>query len=142
VAKANAAKYALKNVSFYRSDWLGKNIGHCERFDAIISNPPYIAENDPHLHEGDVRFEPRRALVSGKDGLASQQDSDEISGLTAIREIIVQAPDYLHAKGWLMLEHGYNQGSAVRALMRERGFTGVTTWNDLNGHERVSWGRL
>ncbi|BES72551.1 peptide chain release factor N(5)-glutamine methyltransferase [Marinobacter nanhaiticus D15-8W] len=100
-----------------------------ERFDLIVSNPPYIAANDRHLGEGDVRFEPSSALVSGADGL------------DAIREITTQAPDWLVPGAWLMLEHGFDQGKAVRALFDKSGFDTVETRRDYGGNDRFTVGR-
>jgi release factor glutamine methyltransferase len=100
------------------------------RFALIVSNPPYVAEGDPHLAEGDLRFEPRAALVGGPDGL------------DAIREIIGGAPAHLAPGGRLLLEHGLGQDAAVRALLMEAGLEGVTTWPDLAGIARVTGGRL
>jgi release factor glutamine methyltransferase len=101
-----------------------------QRFQLIISNPPYIASTDPHLAEGDVRFEPASALVAGVDGLDD------------LRLIVAQAPEHLEAGGWLMLEHGYDQARAVRDLLLSRGFEEVHSRTDLGGHERISLGRL
>jgi len=97
-------------------------------FHLIISNPPYIAETDPHLLRGDVRSEPRHALVSGADGLND------------IRRIVDSAPAHLAADGLLLLEHGYDQGAALREILVQRGFQQVRTHRDLAGHERVSGG--
>lgn len=101
-----------------------------ERFDLIVSNPPYIAVGDVHLGQGDVRFEPLSALVAGADGLDD------------IRHIVSTTPLHLNAGGWLLLEHGYDQASAVRALLSARGFAEVQSWKDLAGIERVSGGAL
>ncbi|QYD70797.1 peptide chain release factor N(5)-glutamine methyltransferase [Paraburkholderia edwinii] len=100
------------------------------RFDAIVSNPPYIASDDPHLAQGDLRFEPRGALT------------DEADGLSAIRSIVANAPAWLAAHGMLWIEHGYDQAVAVRALLAERGFDGVRSVCDLAGIERISGGEL
>jgi release factor glutamine methyltransferase len=100
------------------------------RFDAIVSNPPYIASDDPHLAQGDLRFEPRGALT------------DEADGLSAIRSIVANAPAWLAAHGVLWIEHGYDQAAAVRALLAERGFDGVRSVCDLAGIERISGGAL
>ena len=100
------------------------------RYDLIISNPPYIADNDPHLQQGDLRFEPLSALVSGPDGLDD------------LRLIIAQAPSYLSANGWLLLEHGFDQAGAVRELLQQAGFVDVSSQRDLSGHERITLGRL
>lgn len=97
-----------------------------ERFDCILSNPPYIAEGDPHLGEGDLRFEPLTALASGSDGLND------------LCQIIAAAPQYLKRNGWLLLEHGYDQAETVRNLLEDAGFSGVQSWRDLAGIERVS----
>ena len=95
----------------------------------IVGNPPYIPASDPHLSEGDVRFEPKSALVAGSDGLDD------------IRQIVAQAPQHLLDEGWLLLEHGYDQGAAVRELLGARGFAGVHTLRDLGGNERITLGQ-
>ena len=100
-----------------------------EPFDAIVSNPPYIDAADPHLAQGDVRFEPLTALVAEEDGLAD------------IRQLIDQAPEYLADGGWLLLEHGWQQAQAVRELLLARGFHAVMTRQDLGGQDRVSGGQ-
>jgi release factor glutamine methyltransferase len=128
VARANAGTHEIRNVEFRRGDWLSPLAG--ERFLLIASNPPYIAADDPHLQRGDLRFEPRNALASGGDGL------------DAIRVIVRDSPAHLVAGGWLLLEHGWEQGEAVRALLRAAGFEGVATVRDLEGRDRVSLGRL
>ena len=94
--------------------------------DAIVSNPPYVRANDPHLQRGDLRFEPRTALAAGS------------SGLDAIRAITAQATTVLRPGGWLAIEHGWDQGEAARALLRQAGFEAVNTHRDLAGHERVT----
>lgn len=101
-----------------------------ERFDCIVSNPPYIAEHDPHLGQGDLRFEPISALASGS------------SGLDDIRRIVSASRQHLLPGGCLLLEHGYDQASAVRALLTEAGFNAVRSWEDLAGIERVSGGHI
>ncbi len=98
--------------------------------DIIVSNPPYICDTDPHLAKGDVAFEPRSALVSGSDGL------------DAIRLIVDDAPHKLKAQGWLLVEHGYDQGRQVRELLRQQEFINIETHRDLSGHERITQGRL
>ncbi|WP_341314175.1 peptide chain release factor N(5)-glutamine methyltransferase [Paraburkholderia sp. IMGN_8] len=100
------------------------------RFDVIVSNPPYIASGDPHLSEGDLRFEPRGALT------------DEADGLSAIRTIVAGAPTRLNANGVLWIEHGYDQAEAVRALLSAQGFVEVRSEQDLASIERISGGRL
>lgn len=127
LAQRNRERLRLGNVDFKASHWFSALAG--QRFALIVSNPPYIPGSDPHLIQGDVRFEPSSALVSGHDGLDD------------IRLIIAQAPDYLENGGWLMLEHGYDQADAVRDLLLSRGFTAVESRRDLGGHERISLGR-
>lgn len=128
LAARNAQRLGMANARFLRSSWFTALAG--ERYQLIVSNPPYIASDDQHLAQGDVRFEPLSALVAGADGLDD------------IRLIIAQAPDYLEAQGWLMLEHGFDQAAAVRDLLRQGGFTAVESRRDLAGHERISLGRL
>ena len=127
VARRNAARNGIANIEFRCGDWLAPLDG--ERFDLIASNPPYIAEGDPHLGEGDLRFEPPAALSSGRDGL------------DAIRRIVRDAPLHLLPGGWLLLEHGWGQGAAVRALLGEAGFIGLETARDLEHRDRVTLGR-
>ena len=126
VAQENARLLNLGNARLLCSDWFSALAG--EHFDLIVSNPPYIADGDAHLVQGDLRFEPRAALASGADGLDD------------IRRIISQARAHLNVGGWLLLEHGYNQAEPVRALLRQSGFTGVFSAHDLAGVERVSGG--
>ena len=127
VARRNAVKLGLE-VELRHGDWFAPVAG--ERFDLVVSNPPYVSEDDPHLGEGDLRFEPRSALVAGPDGLVS------------LREIIAQAPGHLKPGGWLLLEHGYDQDAAVRRLLEEAGLEDIHTWPDLAGIARVSGGGL
>ena len=126
VARRNATRNRIANIEFRHGDWLAPLAG--ERCDLIASNPPYIADGDPHLGEGDLRFEPPAALSSGRDGL------------DAIRRIVRDAPLHLQAGGWLLLEHGWRQGAAVRAQLAGTGFNEVETVKDLEGRERVSLG--
>jgi release factor glutamine methyltransferase len=127
VARGNAARLRIDNVGFRQGDWyLALDDEH---FDVIVSNPPYIAEGDPHLAEGDLRFEPAVALASGADGL------------DAIRAIVAGARRHLRNGGWLLLEHGFDQGADVRDLLLEHGFAEVFTQNDLENRERASGGR-
>ncbi|RZF28767.1 peptide chain release factor N(5)-glutamine methyltransferase [Paraburkholderia sp. UYCP14C] len=116
-------------VTFLHSDWYG-SLDAALRFDAIVSNPPYIASGDPHLSEGDLRFEPRGALT------------DEADGLSAIRAIVAGAPQHLATEGALWIEHGYDQAEAVRALLSAQGFAEVRSECDLAGIERISGGVL
>lgn len=128
LAQRNQQQLQLSNVQFLVSDWFSAIAG--QRYALIVSNPPYIADNDPHLQQGDVRFEPLSALTSGADGLED------------LRLIIAQAPSYLAADGWLLLEHGFDQAYAVRDLLQQTGFVDVHSQCDLSGHERISLGRL
>jgi release factor glutamine methyltransferase len=127
LAERNRQRLGLTNAVFRQSSWFDGLAG--ERFGLIVSNPPYIAASDRHLGEGDVRFEPLSALVAGADGLDD------------IRQIVAQAPQYLEAGGWLLLEHGYDQAAAVRGLLAAAGFTSVDSRRDLGGHERISLGQ-
>ena len=127
LAKQNASENGITNVSFVQSSWFENLHG---RFDMIVTNPPYIELQSPWLTKGDVRFEPESALISGADGLDD------------IRIIVARAPSFLHAGGWLLIEHGYEQGEAVTALLRSHGFCETQTLPDLAGHDRVSVGRL
>ena len=127
VARANAAENGLTNVDFRRGSWFAPLAG--EVFDLIASNPPYIAEGDPHLFEGSLPHEPAEALSSGRDGL------------DAIREIAAGAPAHLRAGGWLLLEHGLEQGAAVRELLAAAGFVEIATETDLEGRDRVTFGK-
>ncbi|MBC3872596.1 peptide chain release factor N(5)-glutamine methyltransferase [Undibacterium flavidum] len=115
-------------IQFYCSDWY--QAIPPQSFHTIVSNPPYIVQNDPHLSQGDLRFEPINALT------------DHADGLSAYRIIIDGAPNYLIEGGYLLLEHGYDQSDAVQDLLRRAGFTEVQSWPDLAGILRVSGGRL
>lgn len=126
LAQANAHRNQLERVAFQQSDWFGAVDG---RFDLIVSNPPYIDEQDEHLQQGDVRFEPRSALVAADHGLRD------------LALIIDQAPDYLQSDGWLLLEHGWQQADDVCGLLRARGFQAVENRRDLAGQPRISGGR-
>lgn len=128
VAERNAMRLEIANVEFVGASWLDFDYG--EPFNLIISNPPYIASDDPHLHQGDVSSEPVSALASGVDGLDD------------IRIIVRQAAGALNDDGWLMLECGYEQGSAVKALMQKAGFSQVNVISDFAGHDRVVSGFL
>ncbi len=127
VARGNTVRNGIGNVAFRLGSWLQPLDGEC--FALIASNPPYIADGDPHLSQGDLRFEPAMALSCGPDGL------------DAIRIIVRDAPACLHSGGWLLLEHGWDQGEAVRALLVEAGFVDVGTERDLEGRDRVTLGR-
>ena len=126
LAERNRVRCGLGNVTVRCGHWFEPVGG--ERFDLIVSNPPYLAADDPHLAEGDVRFEPSSALVAGPTGLED------------LEFIVAQAPAYLDCNGWLLLEHGESQGAAVRRLLLARGFATVQSWRDLGSRERVSGG--
>lgn len=126
VAQGNADANQLP-VEFRRSDWFSA-LEH-QRFDLIVSNPPYISENDPHLGQGDLRFEPISALASGADGLDD------------IRLIVSQSPAFCLPQAWLMIEHGFDQGEAVRGLYSKAGFSSVDTVQDLEQRDRVTMGQ-
>lgn len=126
-ARDNACSHGLDRVQFIQADWLAP-LGKHARFDLIVSNPPYVAARDPHLEQGDVRFEPRSALCSGTDGLAD------------LREITAAAPSFLANGGWLLLEHGADQGPDVRALFQAASLFAIATHRDLAGRERVTGG--
>lgn len=129
IARENARRSNLANVGFALGDWCAALGDYCD-FDLIVSNPPYIADRDPHLREGDLRFEPRAALASGADGL------------DAIRTIVRDARTHLRERGWLLLEHGFEQGAAVRALLEQSGYRKVFTERDLENRERVTGARF
>lgn len=126
IAAENARTLGVHNIDFARGDWFAAIAG--ERYDVIVSNPPYIAQDDPHLRQGDLRFEPRNALAAGPDGL------------DCIRVIVTQANNHLGSGGWLMFEHGYDQAGRCRALLDAAGFAEVFSRRDLAGIERVSGG--
>ncbi|WP_116368545.1 peptide chain release factor N(5)-glutamine methyltransferase [Parahaliea mediterranea] len=127
VAQRNIAHCCPGRVRTLQGSWFAPLAG--ERFDLIVSNPPYIEAADAHLASGDVRFEPRSALVAGA------------SGLDDLQAIISGAPAHLAPGAYLLLEHGYRQGEAVRNLLTQAGFEAVATRRDLGGNERVSGGR-
>lgn len=126
LAQSNARRNGLPRVTFIQSDWFSALDG---RFDLIVSNPPYIDAGDEHLSQGDVRFEPRSALVADDHGLRD------------LAIIIDRAPAYLQGNGWLLLEHGWQQADAVCDLLRQRGFVDVENRRDLGGQPRISGGR-
>lgn len=127
VARANAQALGLTHVRFAHGDWYAPLAGHL--FDVIASNPPYIEDADPHLAQGDLRFEPASALSSGADGL------------DAIRILAAGAMAHLAPGGWLLVEHGLSQGAAVRALFEQAGLIEVITERDLEARDRVTLGR-
>lgn len=128
LAEKNKQQLGLENIQFLLSNWF--EVVASQAFDVIVSNPPYIDENDHHLNEGDVRFEPRSALVADNHGLAD------------LELIVAAAPAYLNRQGWLLLEHGNRQGQEVRALLERAGFSCIQTKADLAGQPRVTLGQL
>jgi release factor glutamine methyltransferase len=126
VARSNADRTALERVSFMASDWYEATAGR--RFYLLLANPPYIDGGDQHLERGDLRFEPRSALVAAQGGLAD------------LARLVAGASEHLHPGGWLLLEHGYEQGDAVRRMLSDAGFTQVSNRLDMAGHERISGG--
>lgn len=128
VAESNRREQGLSNLQLIQSDWFSALEN--QHFHLIVSNPPYVAEGDLHLKQGDVRFEPLTALASGQDGLDD------------IRHIATHSPEHLRLGGWLLLEHGWNQGQAVRELLQESGLSVVESLRDLAGHERITLGCL
>jgi len=129
LARENAARHGARNLSVVRGDWFAAVPG--QRFDVIAANPPYVATDDPHLMAGDLRFEPRSALVAGPEGTE------------CIADIVGAARDHLNPGGWLLVEHGHDQGARVRALLAAAGFARpLNTWRDLAGVERVSGAQL
>lgn len=128
VARENAKRLEIHNLAFMQGQWFTPVSGR--RFAMIVSNPPYVPNDDPHLNAGDLRFEPRHALTGGPDGLA------------AIRKIVLRAPSHLDRGGALLLEHGYDQGERVRELLSAAGFSAIKTLRDLAGSERVTSGRF
>jgi release factor glutamine methyltransferase len=129
LANKNCQNLGLANVAIFQSDWFNSVQLTDNYFDLIVSNPPYISANDPHLQQGDVRYEPNTALVSGVDGLDD------------LKKIIARSPCYLKPDGWLLLEHGFDQGPAIVRLMNNAGFQKVVTHKDYNQVDRVTLGQ-
>ena len=127
VARLNAERNSIVNIAFRAGSWFAPVAG--ERFDLVVSNPPYIESDDPHLKEGDLRFEPATALAAGHDGLDD------------LRVIATEAASHLTQRGWLLVEHGWNQGDAVRDLFTAAGLIEVHTATDLEGRDRITLGR-
>lgn len=128
MAQQNAKALGANRIHWHAGSWW-QALACPRRFDLIVSNPPYIAANDHHLQQGDLRFEPPQALAAGPDGLDD------------LRIIIGGAPAHLNPGGWLLLEHGYDQEAPVQALLRDAGFADVFTRRDLAGQPRVSGGQ-
>jgi release factor glutamine methyltransferase len=129
LAEKNRAHLKLDNVKILQSDWFS-SLENSMTFDIILSNPPYIDPTDEHLTQGDVRFEPLSALIADKKGLAD------------LEFIIAHAPKYLAANGWLLVEHGHDQGEAVRHLFTENHFDDINTFRDFGRNERVTVGKF
>ncbi|SEF91955.1 peptide chain release factor N(5)-glutamine methyltransferase [Nitrosomonas ureae] len=128
VCQSNVEILEVANLNTIRGNWFDELSG--EKYDLIVSNPPYVAEGDPHLQQGDLRFEPEMALSAGEHGMA------------CITHIINAAPGYLREEGWLLLEHGYDQAEACRQLLRDMDFSNICSYPDLAGIMRVSGGQL
>ncbi|MDQ6916595.1 MAG: peptide chain release factor N(5)-glutamine methyltransferase [Pseudomonadota bacterium] len=128
LARRNASRLKLSNATFIESDWFTEVPNR--RYHAIVANPPYVASGDPHLIEGDLRFEPPLALAAGVDGLAS------------IRAIIDGAGAYLSPGASLLIEHGHDQADAVQSMLRAAGFSDVQSRRDLAGISRAALGRM
>ncbi|GMM91672.1 peptide chain release factor N(5)-glutamine methyltransferase [Vibrio fortis] len=128
LASENAERLNITNTTFLNGSWFDP-LPENSRFSLIVSNPPYIEKDDPHLSQGDVRFEPITALVAEEKGLAD------------IKHIADNARRYLEADGWLAFEHGYDQGDAVREIMQALGYSDVMTEKDYGGNDRVTLGR-
>jgi len=127
VARQNVDRLGIDNVEFVQGETFDPFPG--KKFNLVVSNPPYVPESDPHLAQGDVRFEPRSALAAGPEGI------------DVIRQIVEQAKDYLAPLGWLMIEHGYDQESAVEELFERAGFEEIECYRDLAGQPRVTIGQ-
>jgi release factor glutamine methyltransferase len=128
IARQNADRLGAPNIRLLESNWFGE-LDESSRFDLIVANPPYVAENDPHLAQGDVRFEPIMALTAGAEGL------------DAIRHIAQTSLRFLHARGRLLFEHGYNQEALARELLHSLGYRDIACYLDIGGQPRVSGGR-
>ena len=128
IAKSNAEKFGISNVEFVHSNWFESLSDY--QFDIICSNPPYIEAQDPHLQQGDLRFEPKSALASGIDGFFD------------IQHIISQANAFLRPGGWLVLEHGFTQVNRTQRLLEQHGFFNIGTREDYAHHPRVTYGQL
>lgn len=127
VAKQNSQTLNL-TIDFMQSNWF-ERLPAGKQFDLIVSNPPYIEDQDEHLQQGDIRFEPISALTSGTDGLE------------AITQIVTKAPDFLQKHGWLVIEHGYNQALAVQQIFSSHGFQSIKTQKDYGDNDRVTFGQ-
>ncbi len=124
----NAQHLNSKNVTFLQSDWF--DAIPKEVFNVIVANPPYVANGDPHLQSGDVRFEPKSALLGGRDGIEE------------LHQIVMDSPDHLVRGGWLLIEHGYNQANLSQIELVQAGFAKITTHTDLGGNPRITEGQI
>lgn len=133
LAQLNAKQLGITNVNIYQSDWFASvpavMSSQENGFDMIVSNPPYIDADDPHLARGDLRYEPHTALIAGDNGYAD------------LFAIVCDAVSYLRNDGWLLLEHGFQQASDVRMCLQDNGYVDVQTFTDLGGNDRVTVGR-
>jgi release factor glutamine methyltransferase len=128
VARSNAAKFNLTHVDFREGSWLEPLADM--KLDMIVSNPPYVRANDPHLGQGDVRFEPRLALAAGPEGL------------DAIRQIALSAREHLNPAAWILFEHGWDQAAAIGRLLHSLGYRNIVCYPDLSGRDRITACRL
>lgn len=128
IARRNAQRHNVRNIQFLQSDWF-EAVSDSTLFNLVVSNPPYIADNDPHLTEGDVRFEPMSALIADNHGLSD------------IERIVNAARRYLRPQGHLLVEHGYNQQDQVQAIFSQLKYRNVVTYHDLSGQPRVTYGQ-
>jgi release factor glutamine methyltransferase len=129
LANRNRKNLGINNVEIYRSDWFS-NLPNGSRFDLVISNPPYVNPGSPYLNKGDLRFEPRSALIAEKSGLAD------------IEFIAANAPRFLKSGGWLMMEHAYDQAGPVADAFHRAGLSSIRRQNDLSGWPRMTMGAL
>ncbi|PSJ17319.1 peptide chain release factor N(5)-glutamine methyltransferase [Nitrosomonas supralitoralis] len=128
VCRRNVENLKVTNLNAICGNWFDELLG--QKFDLIVSNPPYVSEDDPHLQQGDLRFEPKMALSAGEHGMS------------CITHIINEAPSHLSNDGWLLLEHGYDQAETCRQLLRDKDFSNICSYPDLAGIMRVSGGQL
>jgi release factor glutamine methyltransferase len=128
VARSNAMKFGLTNIEFREGNWFEPL--NDMQLDIIVSNPPYVRANDPHLDQGDVRFEPELALAAGPDGL------------DAIRQIALSAREHLNPAAWVLFEHGWHQTAAIGLLLHQLGYRNIVCYPDLGGRDRITACRL
>jgi release factor glutamine methyltransferase len=128
VARTNAAKFGQTNIEFREGNWFEPLVDM--KLDMMVSNPPYVRANDPHLEQGDVRFEPEQALAAGPEGL------------DAIRQIAVSAREHLNPAAWFLFEHGWDQAAAIGQLLHSLGYRNIVCYPDLGGRDRITACRL